>query len=369
MKSGTPLSIMHVSTPSSWRGGEQQLYYLMEELEKQNISQYLFCRSGGALAAKAKGSALNVIEQKQKGGLDLSFARQLAQRCKSLEITHLHTHDSKAHTLALLSCVLFKNKATIIVSRRVDFKAGKSAFSAWKYNHRAVKKIICVSKAIEKVMKPAIKQPKKLCTIHSGIDLTRFEGLKAGDFLRRTYNVSDQVKLIGNTSAIAPHKDYFTFVDTAKILLNQGLHAKFFIIGEGPEREKIEQYIKDHQLEKQIILTGFQEDILPILAELDLFLITSKTEGLGTSILDAFACGVPVVATAAGGIPEIVIDGKTGRCLPVQNSEALAAAVLEHFTDPEPSKQFIDAATQLLLSFSKAQTAEQTLQVYRETLH
>lgn len=358
--------VLHVSTPTSWRGGEQQLFYLMEELEKQEVEQYLVCNVNGELYKKAKDVNWNVVGTTKRSGMDLGFASQIKSTCKKMEVTVIHAHDSQAHTLALLANILFGNKVPVVLSRRVDFPVGASFLSKYKYNHPMVAKILCVSDAIKEVMKPAIKDQKLLETVYSGIDLSKFQGVQISSYLRENFDVPKGFQLISNVSAVAPHKDYYTFVDTVELLVQRGVKAKFFIIGDGSEKEAIMQYVKDKNLQKEIYFTGFIKQLLPVLKSLDLMLVTSKTEGLGTTILDAFACGVPVVATRAGGIPEIVQHNKTGLTAEVGDSKGLAELVIEVLNDDVLQKELLGNATNLLQYFTRENTAKKTLEVYGE---
>lgn len=368
MSRNNSLSVLHISTPNSWRGGEQQLYYLMEELEILGLRQFVFCTENGAFHQKARERGWNVIPFKKNTFWLLTSAFRLKDLCRSLGINVIHTHDSKGHTLAHLSSSIFRNETPIVVSRRVDFPIGKNWLSSRKYNASSVAKIICVSKAIENIMKPAIVQKQKLCTIHSGIDLSRFTHLEKGKILREKFSIPESDFLIGNTSALAPHKDYYTWVDSAEILIKENFPAQFVIMGDGPLLQAIQSYVQEKNLQHKIFFNGFDSLILPLLKELDLFLITSTTEGLGTSILDAFACDVPVVATQAGGIPEIVIHEKTGLLSPIQNPTDLANNIKKLLSNSELKQQLLSNSKALLQSFSKTTTAQKTLEVYKEVI-
>jgi glycosyltransferase involved in cell wall biosynthesis len=300
--------------------------------------------------------------------MDLGFASQIKHLSKTINLSVIHTHDSQAHTLALLANVLFGCKVPVVLSRRVDFPVGGSFFSRYKYNHPMVAKILCVSDAIKEVMKPAIKNHDLLETVYSGIDMSKFENIADSNYLREKFEVPVDHKIIGNVSAVAPHKDYYTFVDTAKELVKKGVKAKFFIIGDGPERTAIEQYVKDKNLQNDIYFTGFITEVLPVLMSLNLMLVTSKTEGLGTTILDAFACGVPVVATRAGGIPEIVQHVKTGLSAEVGDSKGLSELVIELLKDEILQRRLIDNATSLLQNFTRETTANNTYKVYADVI-
>ena len=359
------MTIIHISTPLSWRGGEQQLIYLAAELQKKGIDQIVICPQNSVLQNRCKSFELKHIAYRKKGFLNLALAKKIRKVSAQVSQPIIHTHDSHGHTAAFIAAALLGNDAPIVVSRRVDFPIKKSVFSKWKYNHRAICRIICVSNAIKEITAPDIRCKNKLVTIHSGIDLGRFESNAATNMLRKTYNVPDNNILIGNIAALADHKDYFTFVDTAKILKEQGRPYTFVIIGEGPMKSEISNYIEENGMQQHIIMTGFLKNIPEILPELDIFLITSKTEGLGTSVLDAFACKVPVVATKGGGIPEMVVHRETGMLAEVKDAQSLAENINELIEYRDLKDKIIKQASEKLKKFTKESTAEKTLEIYQ----
>ena len=360
------MTVLHLSGAITWRGGEQQLLYLYEELKLQNIEQFVVCPLGSELYKRLKKTNIdNIIGYKKNSSINLFFASTLKKICKKYKVDIIHVHDAHAHTAAFLSAMIFGNKTPLIVSRRVDFPIGKSWFSKLKYNHSSIKAIICVSEAIKKIMAVDIKNKNILKVVHSGIDLNRFPHKEKTGKLRQLLKLNEDTVIVGNTSAIAPHKDYFTFVNTAAIILNSMPEIHFIIIGNGPLENEIKDYIKQKGLTKNITLTGFRNDIPVLLPDFDVFLITSKTEGLGTSILDAFACNVPVVATNAGGIGEMIEDGITGLLGEVGNAAQLAEKVVLLMQDESLKRKVKEGATAKLNSFTKEQTARKTLEVYK----
>jgi L-malate glycosyltransferase len=362
------LSILHIATAISWRGGEQQVVYLAEELKRKNIRQLILCSEGSAMEEYCARNNLPFITARKRSSFDLSFAKKVSDVCKEKKISLVHAHDSHAHTFAYLSCAVFSNKVRVIVSRRVDFPVGETFLSRVKYNHSCIARIICVSDKIREIIQHAIKNPKVLTTIHSGIDESRFENAVSTGILHREFKIPANARIVGNISALAPHKDYKTFIDTAAEVLKTEKDLYFFIIGDGPEKGNIENFRQASGVSDRIIMTGFRNDIPAILLELDVMLVTSETEGLGTTILDAFACKVPVVATEAGGIPELVINERTGLLVPVRNVSGLASAVKRVLNEPGLKEKLNRGSEEHLKHFSRQFTAEQTLSLYKEVL-
>lgn len=288
---------------------------------------------------------------------------KIGRICRKDSIDLIHVHDSHAHTFAWLGA-LFGSKTPIAVSRRVDFPIGKGLFSQMKYHHPAVRKILCVSEEIRRVLLRDYRFPERAVVVYSGIDLKKFHYKNTG-ILHREYKIPDTLPVIANVAAIAPHKDYFTYVRCVDLLVRQGVQAAFFIIGDdGGDRPAVERLIREKGLESHIHLTGHRADIPAILPEVDLLLFTSKTEGLGTTVLDAMACGVPVVATAAGGIPEMIRDGETGLLAPVGDAEELSRQVIRLLRDRALRARLTEGALGRVRDFSKEAMGRNTLKQY-----
>ena len=362
------MRILHISTPTSWRGGEQQIAWLMEELRGEGIEQFVFCPTNSVMSNYAKREKFKYFEFSKTFAYSPFTVWKIEKICSENKIDLIHVHDSRALTMTTLAATLFKNKPRIIISRRVDFPLKKKRFTSWKYNHTAIAKIVCVSEKVKEIIAPSIQNKTKLDVIYDGIDLERFNS-SPQSILRNEYNIPSNKIIIGNVAAIAPHKDYFTFVHTAKILVEKGFAAHFFIIGgDGGEKEKIENFIKRNTLENHITLTGFRKDITSILPELDIFLFTSKTEGLGTSILDALASNVLVVSTDAGGISEFLKHNKNALLAKPGDAKKLAKNILTLSDNPMLKIQLQTAGIQTAACFSKKQMAINTLAIYRKSI-
>lgn len=364
-----PISVLHVSTPKSWRGGEQQLTYLYDELEGAGVQQSILCPKGSALEADCLAVGRAHASFGWKGPSAIGVAWKLRDLVKSYDPDLIHTHDSHAHTAAFLATVLFRVKCPIIVHRRVDFPVGKSRMSRKKYEHPMVKRVIAVSEAIRRIGSSGVKEPQKWTTVHSGIDPDAFrERGGAPGKLRKELGVDPELPIIGNVAALADHKDHPTLLSAARLFLEKGGKAHFVIVGEGPERAEVENQVKEEGLEEDVSLLGFRSDVRELMRDFDLFLMSSKTEGLGTSILDAMAAGIPIVSTNAGGIPEIVEDGRNGILCDVGDAPCLSDALLELLGDDPKKEDFAQEGVRMARERTREKMANSILRIYRAVL-
>lgn len=249
-------------------------------------------------------------------------------------------------------------------------ESGASLCDVWtKITIKGIKKILCVSDRINTRVKDYILEPGKSITIHDGIDLDRFSTKSPQNSLRNEFNIHGDTFIIGNTSALTVEKDHITFIHTIKILLQRNFPVVAFIIGGGPLETELKECVAHLNLTDKVIFTGFRKDIASFLPSLDLFLMTSNQEGLGTSVLDAFAARVPVVATAAGGVPELVEHQKTGLLAPIGDAEMLASHIEQILGNHHLRRQLTENAAVKVRQFSKEETALKTLRVYEEVIH
>lgn len=355
------MRILHLSSEQTWRGGEQQIAYLIEELRLQNIESTVVLRAGSAFEEHCRKFGIDFVTASFRNEFDLKTAfiiKKTAQQ-KSIDVVHIHT--GKSHGLAVLAAKLGM-ETPLVLSKRTDHPIKPNWFSRYKFNFAQIQKILCVSKKIKQIIDPDLRESSRSMTIYSGIDLTKFK-FETKNYFHDFFKLERNIRFVGNTAAISDHKDYFTFVNTAEKVCERDSLVRFLIIGGGPMEAEIRDYVRSKNLADKVLFTGFLNNLNEVLFNLDVFLITSKEEGLGTSILDAHACGVPVVATRAGGIPEIVIDGKTGALCEIGDAANLARAVQARLEDRETFQ-----AKEFVKGFSKQATATNTLAVYRDIL-
>jgi glycosyltransferase involved in cell wall biosynthesis len=360
------MKVLHLSSEKSWRGGEQQMAYLIVELQKLGIQSSAAVKRGSAFEKWCAENKIPYVTHEFRNDFDFLSALKLKRYCENEHFDLAHLHSSRSHGIAFLSS-LMGNKTPLVLSRKVDFKLKQNFFSRWKYNHSRIKKIICVSDKIRKIVGNAISHPEKCVTVYDGIDLERFARKGVRGIIRKEFGIADDEIIIGNIAAIAPHKDYFTFLETVKILTTK-IKAKYFIAGEGPLRIEVEKKIAALQLKNEVNMLGFRNDLENVFAEISILLYTSKEEGLGSTLLDAMAYGLPIVTTEAGGIPEIVKNGFNGLTAPVNDARKLSEQVMLMLNDQSLREKMIANGKSFVKDFSKEKMAERTLAVYKEVI-
>ncbi len=362
-----PISVLHLDDARTWRGGQQQVLYLHRGLLREGCDSTVVCPEGSALAQRIQREGLPVWELPLRGVAMLSSLWRLAQRARR-QGALLHAHTAHTHTLGLLCCHL-RGEIPLLVSRRVDFPIRDGVLNRLKYGSARVRLYLAISSGVEEALLSVGVSGEHIRRVASGIDLTRFHELSRDEEWLESLGLPVGRKLVGSIAALVPHKDQMTLLRAFGRLLRMGVDAQLVILGEGPQRTRLEELREQLGLTERVLFPGFVKEPLTYAACFDLFVLTSVEEGLGTAILDAMAMRQAVVATAAGGIPDAVVDRETGRLLPPKDIEGLAHAMASLLKDPALARRYGEAGRKRVEEhFEIQRTVSLTLAAYREVL-
>jgi glycosyltransferase involved in cell wall biosynthesis len=362
------MKILHINTERTWRGGEQQTLNLLVGLKERRIASHLVCQAGGPLEAKAERAGVAVFPITMRGEIDLAAAFRIRRLINRHRYNIVHCHTSHAHTLAFLASI--GTGVTRLVTRRVDFSILRHSFlklSGLKYRWMA-DYYIAISRKIKDVLIGDGIPERRIFVVHSGIDPQRFQQA-TGEPLAAEFDIRKHQQVVINVAHLAGHKGQKFLVQAIPQVLAQLPDTRFFIVGQGELMDELKQTASELGLEQQLVLTGFRRDVADFYRIADLFVMSSVQEGLGTAVLDALAMAKPVVATDTGGLPEIIIDGKTGRLVAPADPAALAQGIVEMLTRPKAAQAMAEAGRDMVQKrFSIDAMVENNIQVYKKVL-
>ncbi len=356
------LRMLHLNSARTWRGGEQQTLWLCRGLQRSGHRVFLACPPEGPLMDRAAQAGLSVCPVRMRGEWDLSAVRALAGIIARQKIELVHFHTAHAHTLGLLAAR--RSGASLrFLTRRVDFHIHRHLLNRWKYGP-SLTAILAISEGIRSVLLEDGLAPERVITVPSGIDLERLRVAGDPSALRRELRIPPEALVVGIVAALAPHKDHRNFLEAAA-MVKQALPAvRFLVVGEGELEAELKKLSGSLGLSREVIFTGFREDVLDLIGMFDLFVLSSYLEGMGTSLLDAMGLGKPVVATRTGGIPEIVQEGKNGLLVPAGRPEELAGAIVRLGSDAGLRRTMGARGKETVKDFSVERTVERTEKVY-----
>lgn len=319
------MRVLQVDSGRAWRGGQNQVFLLCRELSRDpGIELALVTKQGSELAQRAAAGDVNVLGTAWEIGLDPRAWWHLRRTIAAFQPDVIHVHDS--HALTLVATVAMGRK--IAATRRVEFRIGR--FGSWRRPDR----IIAISEAVKRVLIADGIASDAVVVVHDGIDVDEVRQAGAVPLdIRRESGIPASAPVAVNAAALTGEKDHRTLIRAAHYARAKRPDLHWVIAGEGKLRESLVAEIQRLGLGDRVHLIGHVDRVDALIAAADVFVLSSKSEGLGSVILNALALGRPVVATSAGGIPEIL---PLDVLVPVEAAEALAQKVVQMLDHPQP---------------------------------
>ncbi|MCX6566681.1 MAG: glycosyltransferase family 4 protein [Candidatus Aminicenantes bacterium] len=324
------MSLFQIDAGREWRSGQRQAFLLTRELAGCGYPATLVVQPGSPLQDKAKAANLRVLPVEIKTDAHLRAGWKIGRAMRRESCVLAHFHDDRAAGVGGRAARR-ANVPIRIVTRRAEFPLKANPISRNKYAD--VDAVIAVSQRVREVLEKGGVPADRIEVIPSGIDLGPFAENSDKDFLRREFGFSPDSFLVGIVAHLVDGKGHRTLIEAAKFLKSHLSKIKIIIIGGGALELELAEQARGLGVGDLVFFLGFRDDVPRLLASLDAFVLTSDAEGLGTSIMDAMAARLPVVATRVGGLPEVVADGETGLLIPPGHPEELAKAIFGLYTD------------------------------------
>jgi glycosyltransferase involved in cell wall biosynthesis len=348
--------VVHVASGREWRGGQRQVWLLARELHSRGVPQVVVTTAQSELARRLLQCGVRVQAATWRAGLDVRVIPPVLRQLRTPAV--LHAHD--AHALTLGGACASWRGCPLVVTRRVTFPLRRRFF--WL---RACR-IITISTAVHNALVKDGVHPSKLVLIPSAVDPAA--AVSDGVDLRTRLSLPGTGQVALSLGSLTPEKDHSTLLSAAHRLVQDLPTLHWVIVGEGPLKSRLQQQIAEHGLSGRVHLLEDMNDPHRALVGADLFVLSSRSEGLGSSVLAAMAAGVPVVATRVGGVPDLLASGG-GMLVEAGDAAALAHAVHQVLRDPDLALSLARTARREVGKFSVGAMAEQVLSVYRSCAH
>ncbi|MFM8332772.1 MAG: glycosyltransferase [Candidatus Methylumidiphilus sp.] len=358
------MKILHVELGRHLYGGARQVVYLLDGLARHSGEHALVCAEGAEIAKAISNPAVRVHALKSAGDLDLGFIDRLRQVIRAERPDLLHIHSRRGDMLAAMAGRL--ENVPLVHSRRVDNPP--SVFDL-HVKFPQFSKIITISDGIRQVLLQAGVPAGQVVCIPSAVDTERYQPLPGRAVFRAAFGLDADAPVLAMIAQLIPRKGHAVFFEALPQVLARHPTVKALIFGRGPLEQELRRTVSERGLDAQVAFKGFRTDMHAIIPHMDMVIHPAFMEGLGVALLEAAACGVPIAAGRAGGIPEIVRDGVNGRLLTPGDAAGLAEAINGMLDDPALLARYGQAGRQLVLEqFSIPRMVEQNWRVYAQLL-
>jgi glycosyltransferase involved in cell wall biosynthesis len=359
-----PLTVLHVEAGRHLYGGALQVVYLLRGLQDAGVRNILVCPEGSAIAAAAREIGARVLETPMGGDADVGLVLRLRGilRRERPDLVHLHSRrgaDLWGGIAARLAGV------PAILTRRVDNPEPRG----WvNLKYRLYHRIVSISEGIRQVLISEGLAPARVTCVHSAVDTERYQpGCADKSLLVRELGLPGEGPVLAVVAQLIPRKGHRYLLQALPGILEAVPDALLVFFGQGPLEAELRAEVERRGLARQVHFAGFRDDLERLLPCLDLVVHPAEMEGLGVSLLQAAACGVPIIAFPVGGIPEIVREGENGYLLPVADVEGLRRRCIELLQDSGRARALGQCGRALVeRAFSIDSMVQGNLAIYRE---
>uniref|UniRef100_UPI00404A8BB2 glycosyltransferase n=1 Tax=Flavobacterium sp. TaxID=239 RepID=UPI00404A8BB2 len=332
------MNLLHISGKKDWGGGENQLLLTITELQKnQQINQFILCPFDSIISLKLKEQLpdIKILTAKKKINLDPRFIYAIFLIIKKERIDLIHVHDPDAHTLVVFASDIFRLKVKVILHKKTIFPIKDKKSSLYKYNHKSIKHIICVSEA-SKILVLEKTKHIPVSVIYDAIEVKE----KTNDRI-----IDNDFFTILNVANHNRHKNLFTFLEIAhRCIYIEKLPFRFIQIGHGKLTNDLILKRDELNLKDFVEFKGFIENVDEFYKKSNVFLFTSVREGLGVSLLEAIIHQLPIVSSNVGGIPEVIEHKKNGLLCEYNDIEGYVENLKKIYYIPELSNELSQSA-------------------------
>jgi len=360
---------------SLYRGGAERLIETQILGGDRTRYELLVCAltSGGDLIDRmaAAGARVLLIGKRRRG--DVTAVTKLANLIQAERIDLLHLHNAPGAFWGTLAQIVSRTGAPIVRTEHNPYLPDalpRIYGSLYRRFIKRARRIICVSEEVRRSYVERFPEyAERYTTILNGIRVEDFEHLPPRAECRSDFKLTPEVKLIGTVGRMSPVKNHRLLIETLFKLRAKGTDVHLAIIGEGELRQHLAMYAADLGVSEYVSLVKETRNIGEFYGALDVFCLSSDSEGIPLTMLEAMAAGVPVVSTGVGGIPEVVKDGVNGYLVPKGSAELLAQRIGDTLADPAKAAELARNGRETVRTkFTAERMIREIEQLYGEAL-
>ncbi len=335
------IKIAHVSASLHYGGKENGVVNLVNGLDPKIFENYIFTYvRGGALALRVDPTRCRVVELGDKLGGDYRLYFKLAREFRRYRIHIAHTHSWATAMEGIIGAKMARVPIIIHGEHGTMKTDTKLHIQIQRRLWNATDQVLSVSQALrENLHKKFDFSKERIRVVANGVDLSRFDLSRNGVDYKARLGLPPNALVFGAIGRAVPVKAYPILLQAAGLVFSEIPNAHLVLVGDGPLLDELVQSAQDAGILNRVHFLGARKDVPEILRALDVYVLSSESEGMSNTILEAMASGRPVIATAVGGNPELVVDGETGLLVPPNDPAALAVAITKLLREPEQRRQ------------------------------
>lgn len=323
------ITVLHTESSPGWGGQENRTVHECVGLRRLGARAIILCSPGSRLASAAAEAGVEVIACPMRSNRDIPALLRIMRAIREEKVDVVSTHSGDDSLLGAVAGRLSSRRPVIVRTRHLSLPiTSKATYSLLPHM------VVTVSESVrEYLVGEKGLSPGRVVAIPTGVDLARFDPGSTPDTFREGLGFAPDKLVVGTVAILRRKKGHHVLLEAAATVLAQVPEAVFVFAGDGAQRANLEKMAAGLGLGHSVRFLGLRRDIPSVLKGLDLFVLPTLQEALGTSILEASAMRKAVVATRTGGVPEAVREGATGMLVPPDDPAALARAIVKLLKD------------------------------------
>ncbi len=339
------LRILHTNFLHQWVGESKRIFNKARELTLRGHRVVLVSPQGADINQRAREIGIPVVDDVYFASgwnpqRELQDFLTLRRVIREEDIQVVHTHGSKDSWAGALAARSLSSRILVIRTRHNIFPVARHFGNRLLYRQLTDHVVAISHNIMDSFTADEFLPPHRLTLIHTGIELEQYQPDISATGMRGDLGFPEDQPLIGTIASLIPHKGQSDLLEAAALVIKDR-PANFLLAGgcHSTGRKPLEEQAQRLGISSHIKLLRFRQDIPQLLAALDVFVLPSRQEGLGTAIIEALAMEKPVVATNIGGIPDLVKNEATGLLVPSHDPQSLAQAILRLLNDRQFARQ------------------------------
>ncbi len=364
MNDENKITVLHTESSKGWGGQEVRTFRESVGLTRLGVRIIILCQPGSVLGEKAEAAGIEVKTCVMKKSYDVFAVKRIMKLIKDENIDIVNTHSGRDTLLAGVAGRLSGRKPAVVRTRHLALPIT----SKFTYNYLA-HKIVTVSEYVRNYLISEGVPASKVTAVHTCVDLDSFNPDSANESLRKELGLNAEIPLVGMVAILRKKKGHHILLEAIPDVLKEIPETVFVLAGNGPQEANIISMLKEFGLGDKVFMLGLRNDVPDILKSIDVFVLPTLQEALGTSFIEAMAMGKPVIGTDVGGVGELIADGENGYLVKPDSPSDLAKALIKVLQSDDRGRMMgIKGRDIALQKFSADKMCEDMYKIYLSLL-
>jgi len=316
-------------------GLERVVVDLVRGLDRDRFSNVVYClEREGTWADDVRPACERVVSLDKPPGRSYGLPLRIARMLNRDRVDVVHTHNFGPLLYGGLAARLARVRGVVHTLHGAEASERKEHRTFQRL--RLFDRMVAVSNDVKRVaVESGGVDPSRITTVYNGIDVSKYPaaGGRSAE-VRRRLGMGEE-RIVGVVARLTPEKDYPTLLDAFRLLVDSHPACRLVVVGDGDLRGALVSKSRSLGIEDRVTFLGSRSDVPELLTAFDVVVLPSRVEGLGITLLEAMAAGLPTVGARAGGIPEVVVEGETGLLVDPGDAPGFAGAIARLLDDPE----------------------------------